>query len=85
LRCHDLYLQNEVEVALHPTLTRVWSRAGTPGQRLVQAPGTNFKQYGFGLVDWRDGTVDFALAEGRRAAPLRRAPSAPARAAASPW
>jgi hypothetical protein len=66
----DLYLQDEVEVALHPTLTRVWSRSGRAGQRLVQAPGKNFKQYGFGLVDWRDGTLDFALAEGRRAAPL---------------
>jgi transposase len=73
----DLYLQDEVEVALHPTLTRVWSRAGRPGQRLVQAPGKNFKQYGFGLVDWRDGDLDWALADGRRAAPfcdqLRRA------------
>src|SRR5215213_5927009 len=66
----DLYLQDEVEVALHPTLTRVWSRAGRSGQRLVQAPGKNFKRYGFGLVDWRDGWLDFALAEGRRAAPL---------------
>jgi hypothetical protein len=66
----DLYLQDEVEVALHPTLTRVWSRCGRSGQRLVQAPGTNYKQYGFGLVDWRDGTLDFELAEGRRAAPL---------------
>jgi DDE superfamily endonuclease len=66
----DLYLQDEVEVALHPTLTRVWSRAGRAGQRLVQAPGTNAKQYGFGLVDWRDGWLDFALADGRRAAPL---------------
>jgi transposase len=66
----DLYLQDEVEVALHPTLTRVWSRSGRSGQRRVQAPGKNFKQYGFGLVDWRDGTLDFALAEGRRAAPL---------------
>jgi transposase len=66
----DLYLQDEVEVALHPTLTRVWSRAGRRGQRLVQAPGTNAKQYGFGLVDWRDGYLDFALADGRRAAPL---------------
>jgi len=55
---------------LRPTLTRVWSRAGSAGQRRVQAPGTNFKQYGFGLVDWRDGTLDFALADGRRAAPL---------------
>jgi hypothetical protein len=66
----DLYLQDEVEVALHPTLTRVWSRRGHAGQRLVQAPGDNAKQYGFGLVDWRDGHLDFELAEGRRAAPL---------------
>jgi DDE superfamily endonuclease len=48
----------------------VWSRAGRPGQRLVQAPGKNFKQCGFGLVDWRDGHLDFELADGRRAAPL---------------
>jgi transposase len=66
----DLYLQDEVEVALHPTLTRVWSRAGRAGQRLVQAPGNNYKQYGFGLVDWRDGYLDWAVADGRRAAPL---------------
>jgi transposase len=73
----DLYLQDEVEVALHPTLTRVWSRAGRAGQRLVQAPGKNFKRCGFGLVDWRDGHLDFELADGRRAVPfcaqLRRA------------
>jgi transposase len=66
----DLYLQDEVEVALHPTLTRVWSRSGRAGQHLVQAPGTNAKQYGFGLVDWRDGELDWAVADGRRAAPL---------------
>ncbi len=66
----DLYLQDEVEVALHPTLTRVWSRSGRSGQRRVQAPGKNFKQYGFGLVDWRDGWLDFELADGRRAVPL---------------
>ncbi len=73
----DLYLQDEVEVALHPTLTRVWSRKGRRGQRLVEAPGTNQKKYGFGLVDWRDGWLDWELADGRRAAPfcaqLRRA------------
>jgi transposase len=66
----DLYLQDEVEVALHPTLTRVWSRSGRAGQRRVQAPGNNAKQYGFGLVDWRDGWLGFQLADGRRAAPL---------------
>jgi transposase len=73
----DLYLQDEVEVALHPTLTRVWCRKGRRGQRLVEAPGTNRKRHGFGLVDWRDGWLDWELAEGRRAAPfcaqLRRA------------
>jgi DDE superfamily endonuclease len=66
----DLYLQDEVEVALHPTLPRVWSRAGRPGQRLVQAPGKNFKRCGFGLVDWREGWLDFELADSRRAVPL---------------
>jgi len=87
----DLYLQDEVEVALHPTLTRVWSRCGRSGQRLVQAPGTNAKQYSFGLVDWRHGTLDFELAEGRRAAPRRCAPSwaarwtARGRVGGSPW
>jgi hypothetical protein len=45
----DLYLHGEVEVALHPTLTRVWSRSGRAGRRRVQAPGNNAKQYGFGL------------------------------------
>ena len=77
LRRADLYLQDEVEVALHPTLTRVWSRKGRRGQRLVEAPGSNKKKYGFGLVDWRDGWFDWELADGRRAVPfchqLRRA------------
>jgi len=73
----DLSLQDEGEVALHPTLTRVWSRKGRRGQRLVEAPGDNEKRYGFGLVDWREGWFDWEVAEGRRAAPfcaqLRRA------------
>ncbi|MDQ3810740.1 MAG: transposase [Chloroflexota bacterium] len=73
----DLYLQDEVEIALHPTLTRVWCPKGRRGQRLVEAPGNNAKEYGFGLVDWRDGWFDWQRAPGRRAAPfcaqLRRA------------
>jgi transposase len=73
----DVYLQDEVEVALHPTLTRVWSPKGRRRQRLVEAPGNNAKEYGFGLVDWRDGWLDWQRAPGRRAAPfcaqLRRA------------
>jgi len=66
----DVYLQDEVEVALHPTLTRVWCAKGRRRQRLVEAPGNNEKEYGFGLVDWRDGWFDWARAAGRRAAPL---------------
>jgi transposase len=73
----DLYLQDEVEIALLPTLTRAWGRTGRRGPRHVETPGTNAKQYGFGLVDWRDGWLDWALAPTRSAAPfcdqLRRA------------
>ena len=73
----DVYLQDEVQIALHPTLTRVWCPKGRRGQRLVEAPGNNAKEYGFGLVDWRDGWFDWQRAPGRRAAPfcsqLRRA------------
>jgi hypothetical protein len=64
----DLYLQDEVQFALHPTLTRLWSRRGRRGQRLVEAPGANRKVYGFGLVDWRDGWFDGRLEPGRTAA-----------------
>lgn len=55
----------------------MWCHKGRRGQRLVEAPGTNRKRYGFGLVDWRDGWLDWSLEDGRRAAPfcaqLRRA------------
>jgi transposase len=61
----DLYLQDEIQFAFHPTLTRVWSRKGRHGQRLVEAPGDNRKAYGFGLVDWRDGWFDGRVAPGR--------------------
>ena len=63
----DLYLPDEVQVAFHPTLTRLWCRKGRRGQRLVEAPGDNRKVYGFGLVDWRDGWFDGRLAPGRTA------------------
>ena len=73
----DLSLQDEVEVALHPTLSRIWCARGRRGQRLVEAPGTNDKRVGFGLVDWRNGWFDWSLEAGRCAVPfcaqLRRA------------
>ncbi|NJO81564.1 MAG: hypothetical protein HC828_01555 [Blastochloris sp.] len=64
----DVYLQDEVQFAFHPTLTRVWCRKGRREQRLVVAPGQNAKVYGFGIVDWVDGWFDGQLATGRTAA-----------------
>lgn len=63
----DLYLQDEVQFAFHPTLTRLWCLKGRRGQRLIEAPGDNRKVYGFGLVDWRDGWFDGRIAAGRTA------------------
>src|SRR6266550_6667277 len=44
---------------------------------VVETCGNSEQQYGFGLVDWRDGRLDWERALGRRAAPfcaqLRRA------------
>ncbi len=51
----DLYVQDEVEVRFHPTLTRVWSPKGKRAQRLVRAPGQNRRFVGFLAADWRDG------------------------------
>lgn len=67
----DLYLQDEVQFDLHPTLIRTWSRKGRAGQRRVEAPGNNEKVHGFGLVDWRDGWFDGALAPKRSAPPFQ--------------
>ena len=66
----DLYLQDEVQIALHPTLTRLWSPKGRRGQRLVEAPGHNATVTGFGALDWRDGFFHGLTAPGRRAQPL---------------
>src|SRR5215475_8358489 len=63
----DLSLQDEVQCAFHPTLTRVWCWKGRRGQRLVEAPGANDKVYGFGLVDGCEGWFDGRLAPGRTA------------------
>jgi hypothetical protein len=63
----DLYLQNEMQVAFHPTLTRLWSRKGRRGNECREAPGDNRKVYGFGRLYWRDGWFDGRVAPGRTA------------------
>jgi DDE superfamily endonuclease len=64
----DLYLQDEVQFAFHPTLTRVWCCKGRRGQRM---PRGSWRQpasvCGFGLLDWRDGWFDGRVAPGRTA------------------
>ena len=62
-----LYLQDEVQFAFHPPLTRVWGGTGRRGQRLVEAPGANDKVDGVGLVAWCAGWFDGRLAPGRTA------------------
>ena len=57
----DLYLQDEVNLDLHPTLTRTWSRKGRRGQRRVRAPGQNRKLVGFGAIDWRTGWLSHGI------------------------
>ena len=42
---------------------------GRRGQRLVEAPGTNRRKWGFGAVDWREGWLDWAVADKRAADP----------------
>jgi hypothetical protein len=66
----DLYLQDEITVALHPTLTRLWSPTGRRRQRLIEAPGANARIVGFGAVDWREGTFLGLGARGREAFPF---------------
>src|SRR5205823_4785023 len=61
----DLYLQDEVQFAFHPTLTRVWRLKRRRGQRFIEAPGDNRKVYGLGRVDWRDDWFDGRMARGR--------------------
>lgn len=67
LATSDLYVQDEVDVRLQPTVTRVWSHKGHQGQRLVQAPGRNEKFSAFVAADWRDGWVSVGYAMRRTA------------------
>ncbi len=51
----DVYVEDESELAMLPTLTRCWTRRGH--QRKIPAPGKNRKRHLFAAVDWRDGTA----------------------------
>lgn len=67
LALSDVYVQDEIDIRLHPTLARVWSRRGSRGQREVRAPGRSFKFVGFGAVEWREGWVSVGYGDHRSA------------------
>lgn len=53
----DLYVEDEAQLALHPTLTRCWTKKGKGRQRRIPAPGTNRKRHVFAATDWRNGGI----------------------------
>lgn len=53
----EVYLQDEAQMALHPTLIRMWMKRGRGRQGKIRAPGANQKRHVFGATDWRDGAI----------------------------
>jgi len=62
----DLYVEDEADLALLPSLTRTWMRRGE--QRRVEAPGTNEKRSVAAATDVADGTVLWEVDLARTAA-----------------
>lgn len=61
----DVYVQDEAELALHPTLTRMWMKRGH--QCKIPAPGTNVKRHENAASDWRTGDIVRARSDHRDA------------------
>lgn len=55
-----LIYQDEMEIHLHPPLSRMWARVGR--QPAVPAPGKNEKQIVYGGVDYKTGKLTYTLA-----------------------
>lgn len=63
----DLYVQDEAELSLFPTLTRMWMLRGQ--QRKIRAPGVRPpKRHECAATDWRTGKIVRIRAEKRNAA-----------------
>ena len=61
----DLYLQDEIQFAFHPTLTRLWSRKGRRGQRM---PRSRLSIIGRSMaLAWWTGAMAGSMAESRKA------------------
>lgn len=57
----DLYYEDEIDLALLPTITRCWCHRGH--QRIIQTPGKNQKRYGAGLIHWVSGQLYWATSD----------------------
>ena len=53
--------QDETEIHLHPTLTRIWAPIGQ--QPEVPAPGQNEKKVIYGAVDYATGKLAYTVAD----------------------
>lgn len=62
----DIYVEDEAEMSLFPTLTRTWMLRGQ--QRKVRAPGVRPpKRHEFAATDWRTGQICKVRAKKRNA------------------
>lgn len=57
----DLYYEDEIDLALLPTITRCWCKRGH--QRKIETPRKNQKRYGAGLIHWVSGKLYWATSD----------------------
>lgn len=57
----DLSYEDEIDLALLPTITRCWCKRGH--QRVIETPRKNQKRYGAGLIHWVSGKLDWATSD----------------------
>ena len=57
----DLYYEDEIDLALLPTITHCWCKRGH--QRKIETPRKNQKHYGAGLIHWVSGKLYWATSE----------------------
>lgn len=70
-RAADIYVQDEAELSLFPTLTRMWTLRGQ--QRRIRAPGVRPpKRHECAATDWRTGEIVRVRSKKRNAAAFCR-------------
>lgn len=57
----DLYFEDEIDLALLPTITHCWCKRGH--QRKIETPRKNQKRSGAGLIHWVSGKLYWATSE----------------------